>query len=216
MLMDQKWQRSRLASEVAVTSLVTVLFFLFTLFSAALLGGCAGRTQDVNELAGVAKRVDALELKVGNVQDTLFNGGQVSLLAIQPAFAETMRRYADRFADMFFAAKNGNWALAAYMDRRMREAVASLRVTRPRDWSAVNSFHRTSLDPLLAATAKMDFAAFQSQYAKTIVTCNSCHAAMGFSYVMFVQPTQPAQPNLNYTAKTKATDFKEFLPPGTP
>ena len=178
--------------------------------------GCAGRTQNVNEVADVAKRVDALELKVGNVEGTIFNGSQVSLLGVQPAFPEIMRRYAGRFANMYFAAKNGNWALAAYMDRRMREAVAPLRVTHPKDWSAMDGFDRTSLDPLLSAIAKMDFAAFQAQYTKTIAACNNCHTATGFPYIVFLQPTQPSDLNLNYTLKTKAADFKEFLPPGTP
>ena len=177
------------------------------------LSACQKKAAGPDPVADVAKRVDAVEMKVGNVQGTTFNGGDISVLGIQPKFAVTMREYGDRFANMFYAAKNGNWALAAYMDHYMRGAVAPVRVTKPKEYATLASFHKNSLDPLLSTIGKMDFAAFQTQYTKTIGACNDCHAAMGYPFIVYAPPTEPANKYLTYTTKSKTTDFKEFVAP---
>ena len=40
-----------------------------------------------------------------------------------PKFAIPMREVGDRFQNMYFAAKGGNWALAAYMSKYMNGAM---------------------------------------------------------------------------------------------
>ncbi|MGA7388965.1 MAG: hypothetical protein WBW99_13715 [Pseudolabrys sp.] len=39
--------------------------------------------------------------------------------SVLPKFAIPMREVGDRFQNMYFAAKGGNWALAAYMSKYM-------------------------------------------------------------------------------------------------
>jgi hypothetical protein len=43
--------------------------------------------------------------------------------SVLPEFAIPMREVGDRFQNMYFAAKGGNWALAAYMSKYMNGAM---------------------------------------------------------------------------------------------
>jgi hypothetical protein len=51
---------------------------------------------------------------------------------VLPKFAIPMREVGDRFQNMYFAAKDGNWALAAYMSKYMNGAMNPASVTKPR------------------------------------------------------------------------------------
>jgi hypothetical protein len=45
-----------------------------------------------------------------------------AIKAVIPKFAIPMREVGDRFQNMYFAANEGNWALAAYMSKYMNGA----------------------------------------------------------------------------------------------
>ena len=46
-----------------------------------------------------------------------------------PKFAIPMREVGDRFQNMYFAAKDGNWGLAFYMSKYMNGAMNPARIT---------------------------------------------------------------------------------------
>lgn len=163
--------------------------------------------------AELPPRIDALEKKVGNVEGTAFNGADVSILGVIPKFAVTMREYGARFNDMYFAAKNGNWALAAYMDHYMRGALNPTKVTKPKEQGAVSAFHKDYLDPLLTTIADKDWVRFQAQYASTIIGCNNCHTGFGYGFIVVTTPEKPSSIGLSFAKRTNPTDFKEFAPP---
>src|SRR5450759_4141631 len=52
------------------------------------------------------------------------------LKAAIPKFAIPMREVGDRFQNMYFAAKGGNWALAAYMSKYMNGAMGPASITK--------------------------------------------------------------------------------------
>ncbi|MCL4425840.1 MAG: hypothetical protein M1299_07860 [Firmicutes bacterium] len=163
----------------------------------------------------VLKRIEAIEKKVGNVEGTPFNGKDISILGTTPMFALTMREYGDRYSDMFFAAKGGNWALAAYLDHYLRKALTWTKVTKPLAQDSINSFNKTYLDPLLVTVGKKDFKAFEEQYNKTLQGCNACHKAMGYGFVEILPPKEPADKHMDYSKKTEPKDYKDFKLPGS-
>lgn len=172
--------------------------------------GIAGCPAPTKQGAGgdLTPKVTELTTKVADLDKAV-----TDLVKIQPKYARTMREYGDRFSEMWFAAKNGNWALAAYEDHYMRRALDPLTVTKPEVLGAVGSFHKNFLDPLLKTIGDKDFAAFQAQYTKTIGGCNDCHKATGYTFVIFTQPTEPATKHLKYENKTEPTEYKDFKKP---
>src|SRR3982750_4702400 len=58
-----------------------------------------------------------------------------------PKFAIPMREVGDRFQNMYFAAKDGNWALAAYMSKYMNGSMNPASVTKPAEYKVWKSFY---------------------------------------------------------------------------
>ena len=53
------------------------------------------------------------------------------VISVLPKFAIPMREVGDRYQNMYFAAKGGNWGLAFYMSKYMNGAMNPARVTKP-------------------------------------------------------------------------------------
>src|SRR6516164_8204338 len=70
--------------------------------------------------------------------------------SVLPKFAIPMREVGDRFQNMYFAAKGGNWALAAYMSKYMNGAMNPASVTKPNEYPIWKSFYESTF----AATNK--------------------------------------------------------------
>jgi hypothetical protein len=57
-----------------------------------------------------------------------------AIKAALPKFAIPMREVGDRFQNMYFAAKGGNWALAAYMSKYMNNVMNPAALTKPDEY----------------------------------------------------------------------------------
>ena len=58
-----------------------------------------------------------------------------------PKFAIPMREVGDRFQNMYFAAKEGNWGLAAYMSKYMDGAMKPASLTKPAEYAMWQQFY---------------------------------------------------------------------------
>src|SRR5881628_274858 len=65
-----------------------------------------------------------------------------------PKFAIPMREVGDRFQNIYFAAKGGNWALAAYMSKYMNGALNPASVTKPSEYKVWKSFYTETFEPV--------------------------------------------------------------------
>src|SRR5215471_975476 len=61
--------------------------------------------------------------------------------SVLPKFAIPMREVGDRFQNMYFAAKGGNWALAAYMSKYMNGAMNPASITKPAEYPVWKGFY---------------------------------------------------------------------------
>jgi len=61
--------------------------------------------------------------------------------SVLPKFAIPMREVGDRFQNMYFAAKGGNWALAAYMSKYMNGAMNPATITKPNEYPTWKTFY---------------------------------------------------------------------------
>jgi hypothetical protein len=113
------------------------------------------------------------------------------LAEIQPGLGTVMMEYANRFWSMYYAAKSGNWDLAAY---QMKEAIEIQEVgetTRPARAPMLKAFESSFLEPLNNTINAKNFSAFQTAYTNATGGCNSCHVANGFPYINYTLPSSP-------------------------
>ena len=123
-----------------------------------------------------------------------------------PKFAIPMREVGDRFQNMYFAAKGGNWALAAYMSKYMNGAMNPARVTKPEEYKMWKSFYEGAFGPVNKAIEAKDAKAFERNYVAVVDSCNGCHAAMGYGFIKVVKQKAPADVGVNYALKSNPGD----------
>src|SRR6266536_4796205 len=63
------------------------------------------------------------------------------VVGVLPKFAIPMREVGDRFQNMYFAAKSGNWGLAFYMSKYMNGAMTPAKLTKPSEYAVWKSFY---------------------------------------------------------------------------
>ena len=117
-----------------------------------------------------------------------------------------MREVGDRFQNMYFAAKGGNWALAAYMSKYMNGAMNPAAVTKLNEYPAWKNFYESTFSPVNKAIMAKDFKAFDTAYAAAAKSCNGCHAGMGYGFIQIVKLGAPADIGVNYEVKSEPGD----------
>ena len=72
-----------------------------------------------------------------------------------PKFAIPMREVGDRFQNIYFAAKDGNWALADYMSKYMNGSMNPASVTKPTEYKVwkLGSTSRIPGGPMISQSA---------------------------------------------------------------
>ncbi len=128
------------------------------------------------------------------------------VLDVLPKFAIPMREVGDRFQNMYFAAKGGNWGLAAYMSKYMNNAMNPAKVTKPDEYPLWSSFYTEKFAPVNKAIVAKDVAAFEKEYTAVIKECNACHTAMGYGFIKVVKQKAPSDEGVDYKVPSKAED----------
>ena len=84
-----------------------------------------------------------------------------TLAAVQPGLGTVMIEYANRYSNIYYAAKGGNWPLAAYQLKEALEIQEVGETTRPQRAESLKAFERAFLDPLSKAIEARDSKSFE-------------------------------------------------------
>jgi len=117
-----------------------------------------------------------------------------TLAEIQPGLGTVMIEYGARFTNVYYAAKGGNWDLAAYQLKEAREIQEVGETTRPARAEALKGFEKSYLDPIEAAIKAKDFKKFDKAFKDGIQGCNTCHTGQGFPFIKYQLPKGPTFP----------------------
>ena len=90
-----------------------------------------------------------------------------------------------------YAARGGNWPLAAYFARRVRSLQRKLAVLRPKHRERLTAFETDQLVPLVRAIEATDLAAFEAAFAAATASANRSHVETGYAYIRWVLPDEP-------------------------
>ena len=117
-----------------------------------------------------------------------------------------MREVGDRFQNMYFAAKDGNWALAAYMSKYMNGAMNPAKLTKPAEYDTWKKFYEGRFAAVDKTIQDKDKAGFETAYTKVISSCNTCHEMMGYGFIKVVKMKVPADVGIDYKVKSEPGD----------
>jgi hypothetical protein len=113
------------------------------------------------------------------------------LSAIQPGMGKIMREVAVCYYYAYYAAKGGNWKLAAYQISRLRGAFRVAKVTRPKYAADLDEFDRAHLVPILKAIQSKEWGTFEAAYGAGIEGSDQFHLKHGHDYIRFTLPEEP-------------------------
>ncbi|MDA0988598.1 MAG: hypothetical protein O2783_05625 [Chloroflexi bacterium] len=118
---------------------------------------------------------------------------------IQPGLARLMAEVSDRYWILYYAAKGGNWKLAALQSSELEKALRIGAVTRPRYTAHLEAFIKGPLTAMNRAIEGLDWDAFESVYNAGIITANAYHREWNHEEIVWQLPDEPPK-HLRLTA----------------
>lgn len=113
------------------------------------------------------------------------------LAEIQPGMAKLMQEIGDDYYFAYYAAKGGNWKLAAHELNLVRSSFRTAKVTRPKYTADLDAFDAEFLVPIFKAIQQMDWAMTEDAFQKGIEGSDRYHDKHGYDYIRFVLPKEP-------------------------
>jgi len=108
-----------------------------------------------------------------------------------PGTGEIMASVGECWWKCAYAARGGNWQLAAYFVRRVRGLQRKLAVVRPKYSGDLAAFEEEHLGPALAACDAKDQRAFDRIFAAATDKANELHVKWAKPYIRWTLPDEP-------------------------
>jgi hypothetical protein len=108
-----------------------------------------------------------------------------------PGTGEIMASVGDCWWKCAYAARGGNWPLAAYFVRRVRSLQRKLAVVRPKYLGDLAAFEEQHIAPALAACDARDARAFGRAFTAATDKANELHVKWAKPYIRWTLPDEP-------------------------
>jgi len=153
-------------------------------------------------------RVAALEARVSALEKAPTAAAVSARNAFAPGLGEIMGLNQIRHDKLWFAGKNGNWALAAYEIDELQEGLDDAvkyhptheKVPEPLE-RLVPRFTSSPMQQLRQAVEAKDKAAFEKAFDALTAGCNGCHEAASFGFNVVKRPASPPFSNQEFAPK---------------
>lgn len=110
-----------------------------------------------------------------------------------PGTGELMQSVGTTWWKCAYAARGGNFELAAYFARRTRGLLRKLAIARPKYAEDVVEFEAALIAPILVACERSDLPAFERAFTATVDRANELHVKWGKSFIRWVLPPGPPE-----------------------
>ena len=135
-----------------------------------------------------------------------------TLANIQPGLGTVMVDYSTRAGNMYYAARAGNWGMAAYQLKEMTESQEVAETTRPERAAALKAFEKAMLVPLARDIENENQSEFQTDFQKMVTRCNGCHQASGMAFLVYQLPDHAQTPaKLDAGAKVTRSQLHSLI-----
>ena len=117
----------------------------------------------------------------------------------QPGMDRLMAEVGPRVHRLYYAAKAGNWPLAAYFAKSAAKQLALSAESRPKYEPEMTAYLREDFEPVTQAIKAQDGPAFDAAYAVMVDRANALHGVFGKPYLGWRTPATPPD-DLDLTA----------------
>jgi hypothetical protein len=109
---------------------------------------------------------------------------------MQPGMARVMKEVGERYTLTYYAAKGGNWKLAAYHLNQLRGAFKVAKVTRPKFAEDLTAYDKDYLQPIFKAIHDKSWEEFEAAFRNGERGSDIYHDKRGVSYIRYTLPEQ--------------------------
>ena len=110
---------------------------------------------------------------------------------IQPGMATLMKEVGERYTGTYYAAKGGNWKMAAHQLNQVRAAFRTAKVTRPKYAADLETYEKEYLQPIFKSIHDQDWTRFEAAFKKGVEGSDLYHDKRGYPYIRYVLPKDP-------------------------
>ncbi len=111
--------------------------------------------------------------------------------SLQPGLARLMAEVSDRYWILYYAARAGNWKLAALQSSEVEKALRMGEITRPKYTAHLEAFIKGPLTAINRAIKVRDWAAFEHGYNIGITAANAYHRDWDHEEIVWQLPDEP-------------------------
>jgi hypothetical protein len=115
------------------------------------------------------------------------------LIQVMPGASVIMQQMGERYRNLYWAAKQGQWEFAEYQIEEMDDLIQTLMITRPKRAKTANKFMQTAFKLYPAALKENDWQRFNVAFENMRQQCMTCHVENKHSFI--VLPQQPRKGN---------------------
>ncbi|MDE1857458.1 MAG: hypothetical protein KGI26_00110 [Thaumarchaeota archaeon] len=113
------------------------------------------------------------------------------LAEIQPGMAALMKEAGDRFTHTYYAAKGGNWKLAAHHLNQLRASFRTAKTTRPKFAEDLDAYDKEYLLPIFESIRDQDWSRFEAAFRKGEDGSDVYHDKRGYPHIRYLLPKDP-------------------------
>ena len=115
-----------------------------------------------------------------------------------PGLGTIMPEIGNRCWKLYYAAKEGAWAMAEFQLAEINGLMRTGALTRPRYEDDLKGFAAETLGALKEPIQKKDFGAFDTAFKAMVDMANEYHEGVGRSYIVWTLPDMPP-PDLDFS-----------------
>ena len=120
------------------------------------------------------------------------------LVKVMPGTSNLMLQMGERYRNLYWAARLGQWEFAAYQAEEMESLIRTLTVTRPGKRETAEHFLEKAFPMIEEAAASRDWNRFQKGFLKLREACMECHARNDHAFIVLPKnPKTASSPVLN-------------------
>ncbi len=145
--------------------------------------------------APVSAAMDEAPIPGSSVRATTKHGTLTvdDIAAMQPGMARLMDELSRRYWVLYYAAKAGNWDLAAYEEKESEKILKTASAARPKYRDDIATFVRLRFVPLAQAIEAKDWRSFEGAYQRGIDDSNMYHDKYNKRFIRFRLPDHPPE-----------------------
>ncbi len=110
---------------------------------------------------------------------------------MQPGLARLMAEISDRYWILYYAAKAGNWKLAALQSSEIKKAFRIGETTRPKYKEHLEAFINGPMAKIDNTIEDQDFSSFESMYDIATKAANGYHVSWDHEEIVWQLPDEP-------------------------